>query len=1094
VGHTHVAGSLRGADITLAAWHQSEETKQSQTSRSFFGFDYSHHSDTHQRETRESLVTSVQSQTDVLSGAGQDTTLVGTHIVSATGEVRLQAGRHLTVLPAEDRLHEEHQSSSWDLVAGDTLSRHVDDIRGQEITTPSGALIAGRQVSLTSGADTHLVGARILGPEGVEVLAGGSLLIDAASQKASRYHEHRESGLSLSMVTTAGRPHWIGLNWNQQSTRTQADASAAHPAQLTSTAGNIALSSGGDLAVLGGQLAAAGDIVLAAGQRLILAGAMEGTSSQQRDESKTFIFHQRDGTDERWEQSHVVASQLQADGQIGLTAGEALQLGAVQITSGAATTLDAPDLQFLAEADTQTHSRTEWDTDRFYEVHKGQGRIEQTLTLAKIDARGGLNLPATARVAVQLDGRLAGQAEVPSSAAQLRDFARQLSAQPGLAYLADLAERPDVDWQALASAHEHWDYKTQGLTQEGAIVVAVAVAIVTYGAASTALGAAASTATTTTTTTATTAATTTAAGTVAASTITLSTATSSALAAGISSLASQAAVSFLNNGGNLGKTLRDLGSSQSVKNVVVAMLTAGLTNAQVFEVGGKTLSLNQIAGISSIPGAGSVAQGSWNTFGQNLLGVAGRGLVSAGVSTAIQGGSFGEALRDSVVGDLAAMGAGAVGSQWGSGPNKNVALQTLAHAGLGCAAASARDKDCAAGALGGAAESVLGNLVTLPTGENGGYSNGTRAFYTVGAMLAADVLSDAVGVDSLTAMDAARNAALNNYLRHDEYARYLRERQQCAARGDCAEVETRYRAISQANERDARTLIAAAQDCDDRCAAVLSQLRGLEYEFQVGLSFPKWGDSVHLGSQLNGAKLAAERQFTAAWCADNRAGCVAAVSSPAFIVLAVFAPAAAATALQSCLANPAGCTATFNSVVDGLLADGAVGAAGLGAAGAAARTLSKSGIGVGEMGIGPWGKGVTNVVDGTPFVQCGNGSCVSATAQVLTNGAVTEAQVLARIGEWADPLKLPGILNELAPGTRPWIGSYFDSAEDALKVANQGSMGAVLQAPGIGAHMVTISPIQESRGTFRVQDTGFGKTYDVTANWIRQFVSGGVWK
>jgi filamentous hemagglutinin len=190
------------------------------------------------------------------------------------------------------------------------------------------------------------------------------------------------------------------------------------------------------------------------------------------------------------------------------------------------------------------------------------------------------------------------------------------------------------------------------------------------------------------------------------------------------------------------------------------MVTAGLTNAELIDVGGKTLSLNQIAGISSIPGAGSVAQGSWNTFGQNLLGIAGRGLVTAGVSTAIQGGSFGDALRDSVVGDLAAMGAGAIGAQWGSGPNKNVALQTLAHAGLGCAAAAARDKDCAAGALGGAAESVLGNLITLPTGENGGYSTGTRALYTVGAMFAADVLSDAVVVDSAT----AKNAALNNFL------------------------------------------------------------------------------------------------------------------------------------------------------------------------------------------------------------------------------------------------------------------------------------------------------------------------------------------
>jgi hypothetical protein len=323
--------------------------------------------------------------------------------------------------------------------------------------------------------------------------------------------------------------------------------------------------------------------------------------------------------------------------------------------------------------------------------------------------------------------------------------------------------------------------------------------------------------------------------------ITLSSATNAVLAAGISSLASQAAVSFLNNGGNLGKTLHDLGSSRTVKNVVVAMLTAGLTNAQVFDVGGKTLSLNQIAGISSIPGAGSVAQGSWNTFGQNLLGVAGRGLVSAGVSTAIQGGSFGDALRDSVVGDLAAMGAGAIGSQWGSGPNKNVALQTLAHAGLGCAAASARDKDCAAGALGGAAESVLGNLITLPTGENSGYSTGTRVLYTVGAMLAADVLSDAVGVDSLTAMDAARNAALNNRMLTGQEKDWIRARAREQAGADCAAIAGCDLQARTLYWTDLLSAVAAARD-DSAEAAKLQAYQG-----ELGMLLTRQGAEGYYG-------------------------------------------------------------------------------------------------------------------------------------------------------------------------------------------------------------------------------------------------------
>ena len=55
-------------------------------------------------------------------------------------------------------------------------------------------------------------------------------------------------------------------------------------------------------------------------------------------------------------------------------------------------------------------------------------------------------------------------------------------------------------------------------------------------------------------------------------------------------------------------------------------------------------------------------------------------------------------------------------------------------------------------------------------------------------------------------------------------------------------------------------------------------------------------------------------------------------------------------------------------------------------------------------------------------------------------------------------------------------------------------MGAVLQSPGTAAHMVTITPIEGVPGLFKVQDTGVGKTYDVTARWMKEFVSAGVWQ
>lgn len=97
------------------------------------------------------------------------------------------------------------------------------------------------------------------------------------------------------------------------------------------------------------------------------------------------------------------------------------------------------------------------------------------------------------------------------------------------------------------------------------------------------------------------------------------------------------------------------------------------------------------------------------------------------------------------------------------------------------------------------------------------------------------------------------------------------------------------------------------------------------------------------------------------------------------------------------------------------------------------------------------------------------------------------------LGEWSHPEALAGALNKTT-NTNKWIGGYFHSAEDALKMVERGRMGVILQAKGSPAHMVTIEPISRSKGKFRVYDTGAGATYDVTSDWVKTYVSGGVWK
>ena len=152
---------------------------------------------------------------------------------------------------------------------------------------------------------------------------------------------------------------------------------------------------------------------------------------------------------------------------------------------------------------------------------------------------------------------------------------------------------------------------------------------------------------------------------------------------------------------------------------------------------------------------------------------------------------------------------------------------------------------------------------------------------------------------------------------------------------------------------------------------------------------------------------------------------------------------------------------------------------------ATARSAMGRVMGVGS-GSGPWVYDATNVRPGGAVAQSREGSCVSACGEMLTEGAKTEAEFLAELGEWSDPVALG---KSLGP---PWKGGYFGSDAEALAAARSGPMGATLFSVGAKSqHMVVIQP--SGRG-FLVRDPSPGSTYTVTASWITRYVTGGVFK
>ncbi len=127
-----------------------------------------------------------------------------------------------------------------------------------------------------------------------------------------------------------------------------------------------------------------------------------------------------------------------------------------------------------------------------------------------------------------------------------------LSALPGSEWLKGLNTRSDVQWNTVKDAYDSWDYKSQSLNPAVAEVIAIAAAAVTAGSSLVA-----------------------SAATSVASTVGGGAVATGAVTAGMSSLAAQAAVALVENQGNLSKTLKSLGSSNSVKSLATSMAIGG---------------------------------------------------------------------------------------------------------------------------------------------------------------------------------------------------------------------------------------------------------------------------------------------------------------------------------------------------------------------------------------------------------------------------------------------------------------------------------------------------------------------------------------
>ena len=294
----------------------------------------------------------------------------------------------------------------------------------------------------------------------------------------------------------------------------------------------------------------------------------------------------------------------------------------------------------------------------------------------------------------------------------LKTEIEKLAKQLEYAYLKQLQTAGNVNWKQVQLVYDKWDYKQEGLTGSGVAIVALVVAAATGGVGAGFVGAVQGTA-------------------------------SAAMAnAAFTSLATQASISLINNKGDVGKTLKELGRSRTVKNLVVAASTASVSNK---------IRASALANVSDT---------QWvNNMTVNLADAGSAALIN----TAVNGGSLVDNLEANILAALvntahaesASLIKNINGESW-----ERYAANKIAHAVVGCAAEAAKKGSCQAGAIGSAVGEIWADSFQPANGFF--YTDEEKERIIVKGKLIAGTVAAIAGKDVNQAANSAGIAIENN--------------------------------------------------------------------------------------------------------------------------------------------------------------------------------------------------------------------------------------------------------------------------------------------------------------------------------------------
>ncbi|HGR4999830.1 TPA: two-partner secretion system putative hemagglutinin TpsA2 [Pseudomonas aeruginosa] len=678
--------------------------------------------------------------------------------------------------------------------------KRLDLLAGDSIRNRQGGVIAGRDVSLTALTgdvinersvtryDSALDGRtweRSFADSAARVEAANSLNVQAGRDIANLGGVLQSRGdLSLD----AGRDVTVAAVEDRQGQTRWSTSRLQSVTQLgaeVSAGRDLNVSAGRDLSAVASALEARRDIALSAGRDVTLAAA----ANEEHAYSKTRkVTYQEDKVAQQ-------GTRVDAGGDLAINAGQDLRLIASQASAGDEAYLVAGDkLELLAANDSNYYlydkkkkgdfGRKETRRDEVTDVKAVGSQIssggdltllsggDQTYQGAKLESGNDLAIVSGGAVTFEAvkdlhqesheksKGDLAwqsskGKGQTDETVRQSQIVAQgnlaikaveglkidlkhidqktvsqtidaMVQADPQLAWLKEAEQRGDVDWRMVQEVHDSWKYSNSGLGAAPSLAIAIVAAAYlgpVYGP-----------------------------------------------------MASNLAVGTINNGGDLGKGLQHATSSSALKSYAIAAATAYLTTEyfdKVLDTKTNVDTSKVTVDLSTVSGASRFAA---NQAMQNLT--------STALGKAMgQGGSFGDALKDSLYNTFAAAGFNAIGDFGKTHKLETGSAQMVVmHALMGGLAAQSRGDSFAAGAIGaGLNEALVKDLDKLVSS----YSPENRE-----AMLAmASQLTGLVGVvakdpgasykELETGSWAARNSVQYNYLNHEENQERFEAKKAC---------------------------------------------------------------------------------------------------------------------------------------------------------------------------------------------------------------------------------------------------------------------------------------------------------------------------